>query len=152
MLYTDDIKRILACDRRTQTSFRGVYARDELPSQTPTSSLYVCNTDPSTRSGQHWVVIYIDGKRRGEFFDSTGLFRPIELEFEKFLNDNTNCWTRNTKAVQHMMSDACGYHCVFYSVYRCLGFDLNAIINMYSANTMYNDSIVKEFVRDKVIM
>ena len=51
-----------------------------------------------------------------------------------------------------MISGACGYHCVFYSVYRCLGFDLNAIINMYSANTLYNDSIVKEFVRDKVIM
>ena len=51
-----------------------------------------------------------------------------------------------------MMSDACGYHCVFYSVYRCLGFDGHAIINIYSTNTLYNNLIVKEVKRHKVMV
>jgi len=146
MLYTSDIWNILTRDKRTKTSFRGVYAKDKLPVRAPTSSLYVCNTDPSTRGGEHWVVIYIDGDRRGEFFDSSGDIRPVEKQFERFLYKNSRTWTRNARAVQHLMSDACGYHCIFFAVNRCVGYSMSSIINMYTPNLMYNDEIVKEFV------
>ncbi len=148
MLYTNDIRDILTMDKRTRLAFRGVYACDQLPSKSPgpTSSLYVCNTDPSTRGGEHWLAIYIDVKRRGEVFDSGGDINPINNEFVRFLELNCNVWTRNARAVQHPLSDACGYHTIFYSVYRCLGYDLDDILHMYTNNLLYNDSIVKEFV------
>lgn len=150
MLYTDDIRDILTRDKRTKSSFRGVYAKDQLPVSAPSSSLYVCNTDPSTRRGEHWVVIYIDSERRGEFFDSIGDVRPIEEQFERFLCKNSIIWTRNAKAVQHLLSDACGYHCIFFAINRCVGYSMNSIINMYTPNLMYNDEIVQEFVRNHV--
>jgi len=150
MLYTQDIWNLLARDKRTKASFRGVYAKDQLPTRAPTSSLYVCNTDPSTRGGEHWVVIYIDGKRRGEFFDSSGDIRPLEEHFEIFLERNSHIWTRNPQAVQHLLSDACGYHCIFFAVNRCVGYNMNSIINMYTPNLMYNDEIVRDFVCENV--
>ena len=88
-LYTDDLRRILSSDRHTRKSFRGVYASDELPLHaSSTSSLYVCNTDPSTESGEHWIAIYVDVKKRGEFFDSAGNLSPIDKPFQDFLERN----------------------------------------------------------------
>ena len=113
MLHTNEIERILSHDKRTKNFFRGVFAKDELPLQATTSSLYICNTDPSTRGGEHWVAIYFDKKRHGELFDSFGMLRPLEKEFERFLTRNSVSWFRNNKTVQHVLSDACGYHCIF---------------------------------------
>lgn len=98
------------------------------------------------------MAMYIGPKRRGEYFDSFGIIRKMDREFVDFLDANCTSWTRNTKAVQHVLSDACGYHCIFYSVYRCLGFDVNTIVNMYTDNLLYNDAIVKSFVRDYVVL
>ncbi len=151
MLNTVEIINLLKSDKRTKTSFRGVFASDELPLSAPTSSLYVCNTDTSSQPGKHWVVIYIDNKKRAEFFDSFGMY-PSVRGFETFLENNSLRWTHNNKTLQHPFSDACGYHCIFYSVYRCVGFDMNAIVNMYTNNLMYNDAIVKEFVREKMML
>ena len=47
------IKRILESDARTKISFRGVFSRNELPIQAPTTSPYVCNTDPNYKPGEH---------------------------------------------------------------------------------------------------
>ena len=50
---TLEIHAILRDDKRTEKVFKGVYASDELPAQTSTDSLFVCNTDPSDRPGTH---------------------------------------------------------------------------------------------------
>ena len=150
MLYTHDKDRLLSQDKRTKSFCRGVFDKDELPTRMTTSSLYICNTDPSTKGGDHWLAIYFDSKRRGELFDSFGMLRFLEGEFVRFLDCNSVSWIRNTKKVQHLLSDACGCHCILYSVYRCVGFDMNAIINRYTNNFMYNDSIVKSFVLDYI--
>ena len=86
MLTTTDLYAILSRDKRT-SSFRGVFASDELPICALTSSLYVCNTDPSTKGGEHWIVIYFDEKRRAEYFDSFGM-HPTVSEFEEFMTKN----------------------------------------------------------------
>ena len=150
MLDTKDIRRILESDKRTKIAFRGVYAWDDLPIHAPTSSLYVCNTDPSTRPGEHWVAIYIDGLRHAEYFDSFGL-HPTVLRLETFLTMNSKCWFHNTKTIQDIFSDACGYHCIFYAVHRCIGFDMNSIVNMYTNDTVFNDAIAKKFLYKHVI-
>ena len=135
-------------DRKSATAFRGVYACDELPDRASANSLYVCNTDPSDRPGEHWVVIYFDDASRGEYFDSFGL-HPSIASFEKFLCENSVVWKCNAKQVQSVFSDACGYHCVFFAVHRCAGYDMNAVVNMCSGDLDFNDAAVKAFVRLK---
>ena len=81
-----------------QDSFQGVYSRNELPIMAPTTSLYVCNTDPNHKLGEHWVTIYIENNRRGEYFDSFGM-PPLFKEFVTFLDNNTKSWTRNKRIV-----------------------------------------------------
>ena len=117
-----------------------------MPIRAPTTSLYVCNTDPNHKPGEHWVTIYINNDRRGEYFDSFGM-PPLFDEFVTFLNNNTKSWTHNKRVVQDVYSSACGYHCIFYAVHRCVGFDVGSIANMYTNDTILNDTIVEEFVR-----
>lgn len=149
MLYTNDLETLLRKNKKTSLFFRGVYANDELPTHTSTPALYVCNTDPSTKTGQHWVVIFINDKRKAEYFDSFGLHPSIK-NFENFLSKNSLAWKCNIKPVQHILSDACGYHCLFYAIHRCIGFDMNAIINMYTDNLIFNDELVKHFVHERL--
>ena len=66
--------------------------------------------------------------------------------FEKFLDNNSVFWIHNDRLVQDLFSDACGYHCLFFSVHRCVGFDLNSIVNMYIDKLFANDAFVKRFV------
>ena len=148
MLTTADLYAILSRDKRT-SSFRGVFASDELPICAPTSSLCVCNTDPSTKGGEHWIVIYFDGKRRAEYFDSFDM-HPTVAELEEFMPKNSVVWTRDNVTVQDVLSNACGYHCIFFAIHRCVGFNMNAVVGMYTKNLTFNDVIVKQFVRENV--
>jgi hypothetical protein len=70
---TKDIDRFVrgAC----RGVFQGVYSIDTLP-ETPL--LLVCNTAPSYKPGQHWVALYVNSRRRGEYFDSFGR-KPLRL-------------------------------------------------------------------------
>ena len=142
---TEEIRILLSEDKRTADAFRGVFASDELPQENEINSLYICNTDPSHEPGEHWIVMYIDENRRADYFDSFGRY-PTEKCFENFLDNNSVFWIHNDRPVQDLYSDACGYHYIFFSVHRCVGFDLNSIVNMYTDNLLANDAFVKRFV------
>ena len=92
---TSQIASILLSHPATSQVFRGVFPVDRLQSSRcgAAAGLYVCNTDPSDRPGQHWIVIAIAenarGFRHGEYFDSFGL-PPLQPEFVKFLDKNTS--------------------------------------------------------------
>ena len=92
------------------------------------------------------MTIYIGNDRRGEYFDSFGM-PPLFDKFVTFLNNNTKSWTHNKRVVLDVYSSACGYHCIFYAVHRCVGFDVGSTANMYTNDTVFNDAIVEEFVR-----
>lgn len=144
-----ELSDILSTDRRTRFAFRGVYASDALPFSSPRQSLYVCNTDPSDEPGEHWVVIYVESAERADYFDSFGMCPPVVQRFRHFLDRNAKSWRCNTRPVQHHLSDACGHHCLFYSVYRCIGYDADFIVNkMYTEDMRLNDQLVKDFVRE----
>ena len=148
---TLEIDTILRDDKRTAKAFKGVYTSNELPIRTTTDSLYVCNTDPSDQPGTHWIVVYIDKQRRADYFDSFGM-APTVKEIKHFLNENSIKWIYNVEPVQEITSDACGHHCIFFAVHRCIGFDMKSIVDMYTKNKSFNDDIVKLFVYDKLLM
>ena len=98
----------------------------------------------STR--EHWVPIYIDSDRREEYFDSFDMLVLFE-EFVTFLDNITKFWTHNKRVVQDVYSSTCEFHYIFYTVHRCVEFDVVLIANMYAHDTQFNDAIVMEFVR-----
>jgi len=117
---------------------------DTLP---PKPKLLVCNTDPSTKPGQHWIAIHVDEHGRGEYFDSFG--RAHNKHFADYLNEHCRIWTFNKKQLQSIISSFCGYYCCMYCMYRCRGVDLNGVVNLFTTDTAFNDSIAHSFVCNK---
>ena len=46
----------------TKKCFDGVYPRDILNSIKKTPQMIIVNTDPSTKSGKHWILLYVDAR------------------------------------------------------------------------------------------
>ena len=135
---SDQIEHIL----KNVDNFQGVFSVDTLPSQ---PRLLVCNTDPSTKPGSHWISIYVDEKTgRGEYFDSFG--RPPERVFATYMNRYCTVWTCNCKQLQSVISSFCGFYCCFYCICRNRGMDLPKIVSCFTNDTGFNDYIVHNFV------
>jgi len=134
---SDEIHRFL--DRRL-VNFDGVFSIDTLPDQ---PRLLVCNTDPSHKSGRHWVAIYVDNDR-GEFFDSFG--RRPNAVFERYLNSHCSSWIFNDTQLQSVVSRFCGHYCICYCLLRASGIDMPKIVRSFSSDTGLNDVLVHRFV------
>jgi len=136
---TNEIEQLLRAT--CKYDFQGVYSIDNLLSK---PKLVVCNTDPSTKPGQHWISIYVSEDGRGEYFDSFG--RAPTGHFVDYLNEHCRNWIYNKKQLQSMISTFCGYYCCLYCIYRPRGFDLFKITNLFSTDTAFYDSIVHSFI------
>ena len=80
---------------QTDSQFVGVFARDELPliiDQIP--AIIIANTDPSTKSGSHWILFYFDNNGNVEYFDSLGkTLTHYHKDFLKFIKNNCNYYS-----------------------------------------------------------
>jgi hypothetical protein len=137
---TDHIESLLV----NQPEFQGVFSSDTLPTD---PRLLVCNTDPSTKPGEHWIAIYVDKNGCGEYFDSFG--RHPSNHFVRYMNFNCKRWTFNKRCLQSRISAFCGYYCSLYVVLRCRGLDMIKIVGMFSNDTGYNDWLVHRIVCNK---
>ena len=141
---TKEIERFLEADPVCRRVFQGVFSADTLP---PQPRLLVCNTDESTKPGQHWIAIHVDTCGRGEYFDSFGQ-EPNE-HFEVYMNRHCRNWTFNRKQLQSIISSFCGYYCCMFCVLRCRRMDMTRMVKMFTTDTAFNDSIVHSFVCNK---
>ena len=64
----EQIEQLCRSDQVMSPKVGGVFSRDNLPDLVEDAKLYVCNTDPSSEPGDHWVVLHavVEG---GEYFD-----------------------------------------------------------------------------------
>ena len=134
------LNRDLICSK----IFYGVYPANKIPKLRSLPTLIVCNTDTSSRPGEHWIVIYVDENRRGKYFDSMGRF-PTKW-FKTVLDENCTAWIWNEKQLQSVISKFCVHYCIFYCLYRCRGVDVRKVAKMFSKVTSLNDSMVHNFV------
>jgi hypothetical protein len=65
---TTEIDRFVRGDDACCGIFQGVFSAGTLPEK---PRLLVGNTDPSDKSGNHWVTIFVDSAGRGDYFDSS---------------------------------------------------------------------------------
>jgi len=141
---TYEIDRFIKADKVSRCTFQGVYSADTLPDQ---PRLLVCNTDESTKPGQHWIAIHVDTDGRGEYFDSFG--RAPDKHFEAYMNKHCTRWTFNKRQLQSIISSFCGYYCCMYCMLRCRRVDMTRIVAMFTTDTGFNDTIAHSFVCNK---
>ena len=141
------ICNVLENDRYTKLYFHGMGNIDEYPLVPPERPcFFVFNTDVSDGPGEHWVVMYLQSNKMGEFFDSFGR-SPVECNLDSFFKFHTEYKiTYNNKLIQHIASSACGFHCLFFALMRCRGHSLSNIVQMYSSDTVWNDKTVKKLI------
>ena len=71
-LNTFQLTAVLQKNPITKKCFDGVYPRDILNSIKKTPWMIIVNTDPSTKSGKHWILLYFDAQECAKIFDSLG--------------------------------------------------------------------------------
>lgn len=145
---TQQIGAILKANSLTKKKFQGVYAYDEIPKikRKDTKQFFVFNTDPSHKSGSHWVCAMINSKRGGKniFFDSYG-YAPKKHRFKSFLKNN---YTFNSKTLQHPLSSTCGQWCIFFILEKCKGKTLPQIVSKFDENwPLVNDTVMNEIIK-----
>lgn len=133
---TGQIDAILRNDYMTKSLFQGVYPIDQLPSSC--NGMYVINTDEHDEPGEHWLAVY-----NKEYFDSYGL-PPLDRRIIQFLGSDV---MYNTVHLQQLMSNACGFYCVYYLLERARGNSAENIIHILKNSD--SDFIVKEMVYDR---
>jgi len=141
---TRQIERFLEADTVCREVFQGVFSADTLPNR---PRLLVCNTDKSTKPGEHWIAIHVDADGRGEYFDSFG--RAPNKHFDAYMNEHCTIRTFNRKQLQSIISTFCGYYCCMYCMLRCRRTDMTRIVGMFTSDTAFNDTIVHSFVCNK---
>ena len=102
---TNEISEYLNRDLICSKIFYGVYPANKIPKLRSLPALIVCNTDTSSRPGEHWIVLYVDENYRGEYFDSMGRFQT--KWFKTFLEVNCTAWIWNDKQLQSLISKLC---------------------------------------------
>ena len=83
------IEGLLKKDPQAKKIFKNVCALKEI--EVPSyPSACVINSDTSDKKGEHWVAIYFDKNRRGEYFDSYGptpAILGLKAYMDRFLLD-----------------------------------------------------------------
>ena len=105
--------------------FLGVFAADEIPSQSSEHSVcFIASTDPRTLPGTHWVAFVVFNNASSAhsdttttyFFDSYGvpLSHYSRLNSECAQRGYTNIRLVNTQQLQSIHSTVCGQYCALF--------------------------------------
>ena len=123
-MQTDEISHLLSRDPLMCRTY-DVVAKDSLSDIIVDTypAAIVCNTHDSDRPGEHWVAMYVDNERRGDYFDSYGL-QPL----------------------QSPLSTVCGQYCVAFLMFRCRDASMNAFTRLFTTDLVANDCRVFDWV------
>ena len=107
---TAEIEAIMAADKYIAKINGGCWSIDTLPLPLPRNRLYVCNLDPSSMPGSHWVGISVldtpSSSTSAFYFDSFA--RPPPMEILPQLLSTSDCVFFNDRVLQNPLSAVCG--------------------------------------------
>lgn len=118
-----------------------VFAANRLPIYMTPPVYLICNLDPDTKPGSHWIAIFINANGIGEYFDSFG--RKPESYQLAFLKRNAIRWTYNSKVIQNFFSSLCGEYCLMYLYLKYRGICMRNFENIFTGDTYNNDVLLK---------
>ena len=147
-----EIVKCVQQDVKAKRIFKGIFPHDWLSTaleklkyeQKP--YVIVCNTQDSSRKGEHWISISVN-KPAGivEYFCSLGL-PPPHQNIHNFL---FQCLPSanvifNHRSIQHVSSIACGLYVIYYVIMKARGASLRKLLTSFSSvHQWQNDRIVK---------
>ena len=141
---TKQIWQALTSNTKTEPYFDGVFPIDELKKIKNKPELIICNTDPSNKPGQHWVLFFFHDDTV-DFFDSLG--RNMEYYGDKFVNFAKKFSSKfqiSLVRTQPKNTSLCGQYCLYFAYKRCNGEKMNDIIK-----SMVSPYHVLHFVNSK---
>ena len=134
IMFKSQIEAILKLESSTKAGFQGVFPIDLLPSRQPGS--YVINLDKHDQPGSHWVAVHDDGEKV-EYFDSFG----VPPTCRTFLGPTA---VYSTAHIQPLMSNACGFYCVYFIIQRSCNVPMIDILSLLSRTDSH--FVVKNFL------
>ena len=95
-------------------NFLGVFAVDELH-QIPKDceGVFIFNTDPSYKSGQHWISVCVS-RNHLFYFDPLASFENVTNEIQTFSKRYDKHLIFNDIRIQSYDSNKCGAHCLVF--------------------------------------
>lgn len=143
---THQITSILKTDSFSKMFFQGVMPRDIFLKTDIHPGIYICNTDPSDKPGEHWVAIQVDSSFKCEYFDSYGI-KPFYKDLHSKLESIDQHFLSNKFCLQGLTTTVCGDYCIVYTLLKSRGYTLSSIINIFSTlkTTEARDHIVRYF-------
>lgn len=116
--------------------------KDQVPDKFKFNKSYIINLEDEynengqLNSGSHWTCLqinkYPNGKIEGLYFDSFGAPPPLDIIECYKRTTNKSHLPYNTKDIQSLMSNACGWYCCAYLHY------INNFI--YRTKNLYDDT------------
>ena len=125
---TEQIWQALTCNTQTEPYFDGVFPINELKNIKDKPELIICNTDPSNKPGQHWVLFFFHNDTV-DFFDSLG--KNMEYYGEEFVNFAKRFSSKfqiSLMRTQPKNTSLCGQYCLYFAYKRCTGEEMDNII------------------------
>ena len=145
-MQTDQISHLLSRDPKMCPY--GVVAKVCLPEIIDTyPTAIVCNTHDADQPGEHWIAMYVDTKRRGDYFDPYGM-EPQYIEFKNFMNEHCSEWVPNDRTLQSPMSTVCGQYCVAFVLLRCRNVSMHEFTRLFTTDLVANDCRVFDWIGD----
>ena len=123
----------LVNNKVTEPYFDGIFPKDMLKIIENKPKLIICNTDPSDKKGQHWVLFFFE-RNLIEFYDPLGHnISYYGNEFSELINKFGNKYKWVKIRTQPINSDLCGEYCLYYAYGRCKGYSMEYIIKTMSS-------------------
>ena len=122
----------LSLNAKTSYFFDGIYSKDTLNDyeMKEKPGFIICNTDPSDKLGEHWVVFFCNENGSVDFYDSLG--RDITYYGTEIYNFVTkkisNGWYYCKERTQPIGTSLCGEYCMYYVLMKCIGYEMSKII------------------------
>lgn len=151
-LFTNQISNYACNDKYICPHFVGVFPADAIQIRQRVGDrkfpiFFVANTDPSDKTGEHWVAFVILKHHLIEVFDSFGRpARAYSPHLNRFIKKFTT-QRHNKTQFQSIYSDTCGYFCLYYLRLRGMRKKPPQIFNTFSRRQLrHNDTVVKRYV------
>jgi len=149
---TLQIDKILRRNQTTSPFYLGCFSSDQLVrnSKNFPQSLVV-NFDPSWQEGSHWVAIFAESPISVDYYDSLGIWPPLNENISQFLSNFKHVHF-NPCAFQGIKSKKCGKHAIFFIFNRSNGKSFDQILHFLTRGKDHisPDKIVENFIKEKI--
>ena len=136
---TKQLYNALTLNAYTNKYFDGIYSIDTLKNINEKPELIICNTDPSNKPGEHWVLFFFNDESV-DFYDSLGKdIKYYGSEFYDFVNKFAKSWYSCMERTQPLGTSLCRQYCLYYAYGKTQSCTMREIIDsMFSPELVVN--------------